>query len=286
MSRIADRHLVVRLLAVSLGAGFIAVATAGAASAHVTVHADAVIRQATDVAVTFRVPNELDSASTTKLQVFFPASTPLLGVLVQRHTGWTTRTTTAKLAKPVMTDDGSITEAVSEVDWTADTPADALQPGESGDFVVTAGQLPDAASVTFKALQTYSNGQVVRWIELATAGADPEHPAPTLDLVAPTGAAPENAAAAAMSSSGAMSASGAMSSSGAMASSSGANASTQAAIATSLRTRPIAATTSSRSATDVAARTLGVSGLVVGLVGIGFALLAIRRRPTGVSDPQ
>jgi uncharacterized protein YcnI len=280
MSRITDRHLVARLFAVSLGAGFIAVATAGAASAHVTVHADAVIRQATDVAVTFRVPNELDSASTTKLQVFFPASTPLLGVLVQRHTGWTTRTTTAKLAKPVMTDDGSITEAVSEVDWTADSPADALQPGESGDFVVTAGQLPDAASATFKALQTYSNGQVVRWIELATAGADVEHPAPTLDLVAPAGASPEHAAAAAMSSPGAMSASAAMAS-GAMASSPA-----SAAIATSLRTTPVAATTASRSATDVAARTLGVSGLLVGLAGIGFALVAIRRRPTGVSDPQ
>ena len=31
---------------------------------------------------------------------------------------------------------------------------------------MTAGQLPDAASLTFKVLQTYSNDEVVRWIEL------------------------------------------------------------------------------------------------------------------------
>jgi hypothetical protein len=47
--------------------------------------------------------------------------------------------------------------------------------------------------MTFKALQTYSNGQVVSWIDVPAAGSsdEPEHPAPTLKLTpaADTGAA-------------------------------------------------------------------------------------------------
>jgi hypothetical protein len=87
------------------------------------------------------------------------------------------------LAEPVTTDDGTITEAVSEIVWTANTAADALAPGQSTDFVVTAGQLPDTPSLTFKVLQIYSSGEVVRWIELPSAGdPEPESPAPTLSL--------------------------------------------------------------------------------------------------------
>jgi uncharacterized protein len=38
--------------------------------------------------------------------------------------------------------------------------------------------------LTFKALQTYSNGDVVRWIEQsAPGGPEPEHPAPSVTLV-------------------------------------------------------------------------------------------------------
>jgi hypothetical protein len=38
----------------------------------------------------------------------------------------------------------------------------------------------------FKALQTYSNGEVVSWIQEATEGAEePEHPAPVLKLITP-----------------------------------------------------------------------------------------------------
>lgn len=174
-----------RAITVLATTGIATVLLAAPALAHVTVHVDNATRGASDVAVTFRVPNERDNANTTKIQAFFPTDTPLLGVLVQPHPGWTSKVTTKKLAKPVTTDDGTITEAVYEVDWTADSKADALQPGQSGDFVVTAGQLPDVATVTFKALQTYSSGEIVRWIEIASPGsAEPDFPAPTLTLTA------------------------------------------------------------------------------------------------------
>jgi uncharacterized protein YcnI len=171
-------------------AGAIAL-TAVPAYAHVTVHTDEPVQGASDAAVMFRTPNEESKAATVKLQVFFPTDHPLLDVLVEPHRGWHVTTRTAKLATPVTTDDGPITEAVSEVTWAADSTAAGLQPGEADDFVVTAGQLPDAPTVTFRALQTYSNGDVVKWIEVQAPGADePEHPAPSLQLATARTAAP------------------------------------------------------------------------------------------------
>jgi MYXO-CTERM domain-containing protein len=154
--------------------------------AHVTVHTDNATRGASDVAVMFRVPNEEDNAATVKVQVIFPTTTPLLDVLVEPHAGWTATTKTSTLAHPVTTDDGSITSVISQVTWVADNEASGgLQPGQADDFTVICGQLPRASTVTFPTLQTYSNGDVVRWIETQAPGADePDHPAPVLALAA------------------------------------------------------------------------------------------------------
>jgi uncharacterized protein YcnI len=158
------------------------------ASAHVTVHCDDAVRGASDAAVMFRVPNEESHAATIKLAVVFPTDHPLLDVLVEPHPGWHTTVRTAKLPRPVTTDDGQITAAVSEVTWTANSTANGLQPDEVDDFVVVAGQLPDTPSVTFRALQTYSDGHVVKWIVAQAPGAEePQFPAPVLRLSAPSG---------------------------------------------------------------------------------------------------
>lgn len=174
------------IIAVSAG---LVLLLAAPASAHVTVHSDDAARGATDAAVMFRVPNEESKAAVVRVQVFFPSDHPLLDVLVEPRPGWHFKAQTKRLRHPISTDDGPITSAVSEVTWTADHDSDGLQAGEADDFVVTAGQLPDTASVTFRALQTYSNGNVVKWIEVAAPGADePEHPAPILTLAPEAGA--------------------------------------------------------------------------------------------------
>ncbi|MBI3257565.1 MAG: DUF1775 domain-containing protein, partial [Actinobacteria bacterium] len=82
----------------------------------------------------------------------------------------------------------AVSEVVSAVTWTADTPEDAIKPGEFDEFNISLGPLPsDVDTLTFKALQTYANGEVVRWIEAArTDDAEPERPAPVLMLTAPT----------------------------------------------------------------------------------------------------
>lgn len=159
------------------------VALAGPASAHVTVNPDTAT-QGGYAKLTFRVPTEVDDASTVKVQVFFPASEPLASVSVKPHPGWSYQVTTTRLSKPVSSANGALSRAVSKITWTADTPSSAIKPGQFDEFDVSAGPLPTASSMEFKALQTYSDGHVVRWIESGTAGgAEPAHPAPVLTLV-------------------------------------------------------------------------------------------------------
>ncbi|WP_225826031.1 YcnI family protein [Streptomyces naphthomycinicus] len=159
---------------------------AGAASAHVTVHPESYAKGATDGVLTFRVPNEEDSAATTKVQVFLPTDHPVLGVLVRPRDGWTAKVTTTKLKTPVKTDDGTVTEAASAVTFTGGR----IGAGSYEDFDVAFGQLPeDTGRLVFKTLQTYSDGKVVRWIEEPADGDDPENPAPVLELTSPAPAA-------------------------------------------------------------------------------------------------
>lgn len=154
---------------------------AGAAGAHVTVHPETYAKGATDGVLTFRVPNEEDSASTTKVQVFLPTDHPVLGVLVHPQDGWTAKVTTTKLKTPVKTDDGTITEAASEITFSGGK----IGAGQYEDFDVAFGQLPDdTGRLVFKTLQTYSDGKVARWIEEPSGGQEPDNPAPVLKLTA------------------------------------------------------------------------------------------------------
>ncbi|MGY1496266.1 YcnI family protein [Streptomyces sp. QTS52] len=220
-------------------------AAAGAASAHVTVHPESYAKGATDGVLTFRVPNEEDTASTTKVQVFLPTDHPVLGVLVTPEAGWTAKVTTTRLKTPIKTDDGTITDAVSEITWSGGR----IRNGEYADFDVAFGQLPDNTDqLAFKTLQTYSDGNVVRWIETAQEGQDePENPAPTLKLTA--AAADEDA-----------------------------GASPSAAVSAKSD-----AGQASDSASDPTARGLGVAGLIVGVLGLAAAAFALVRTRTSRS---
>ncbi|MCW2541871.1 MAG: hypothetical protein JWN95_3596 [Frankiales bacterium] len=171
-----------------LGAALLTIAflAATSASAHVTVAAPGVAAGASDAVITFHVPDESDTASTVGLKVQLPATTPIAGVLVAPVPGWTAKITQTKLATPIKTDDGDITEIVSEIDWTA-AAGDGIAPGFFGEFTIIGGKLPDdAASLTFKAIQTYSDKSVVSWIDEAAPGstAELDHPAPVLTLAA------------------------------------------------------------------------------------------------------
>jgi hypothetical protein len=66
--------------------------------------------------------------------------------------------------------------------------AAAIAPGQFQQFSPSVGPLPDTDVVLFRTLRTYSDGQVVRWIDEPVASGEPEHPAPVLHLTAAEGA--------------------------------------------------------------------------------------------------
>jgi uncharacterized protein YcnI len=151
----------------------------GTASAHVTAN-PGIAQQGGYTKVSFRVPNERDTASTTQLEINFPIDHPIASVETRAVPGWTSTAQKTKLDKPIKTDDGEISEVVSKITWTGGK----VPPGSFEEFDISMGPLPtDTNELAFKALQTYDNGEVVRWIDTAPEGApEPEHPAPVVKL--------------------------------------------------------------------------------------------------------
>lgn len=206
------------------------------ASAHVTVHSS----DATGggyAELTFRVPTELDNASTTKLQVNFPTDTPLASVSVKPHPGWTFRLSHKTLAKPITTDDGKVTSVISAITWTAQR-GQGITPGEYDDFDVSAGPLPKSGTLRFPAVQTYSNGTVIRWIDVAASGApEPEHPAPSLSITNPDSTASSSTSTAGMDMN----------------------------------------STSTKSSSSTASLAIAVTALIIAVVAVGLGAIGLRR---------
>jgi uncharacterized protein len=150
-----------------------------AAQAHVTLQPDTAAAGAY-TRLDVRVPNERDDASTNQVEVQFPDG--FAAASYEPVPGWDVKLSKKTLAKPIQTDDGEITEGVDTITWTAKTAGDAIPPGAFEDFGLSV-QIPGKAGdrLTFKALQTYGGGEVVRWI----GAEDSDNPAP---VVAVTGA--------------------------------------------------------------------------------------------------
>ncbi|WP_090928874.1 YcnI family protein [Nonomuraea jiangxiensis] len=156
----------------------------GVAFAHVVV-SPGTATQGGYAALTFRVPNERDDASTTGIEVQFPTDFPLASVSVKPDPRYRYEITKTKPARPVEAHGASVTEVVGKITWTAADPESAIKPGEYDEFSVSVGPLPETDLLVFKTLQRYGDGEVVRWIqEPAAAGAEePERPAPVLRLL-------------------------------------------------------------------------------------------------------
>jgi uncharacterized protein len=197
-----------------------------------------------------RVPNESDEAVTTKVAVQFPEG--FASASFQRVPGWSVKVVKEKLATPVKTDDGEITEGVKSITWTATSKAEGIAPGQFQDFPLSV-QIPGRAgdTLTFKALQTYSDGTVARWI----GAPDADKPAPQVQV---TEAAEDHHAAAAPTGAG--------------------GAATTGATATTENTSAPAVAAGSTDDSD--SNTLAIIALIVGALGLlaGGAGLASARR--------
>ena len=148
-----------------------------AAQAHISIHPNAV-PQGAFATLTFRVPNETDNANTTKLAIQMPPG--FTDVSAAPPPGWSFSLKTQKLATPIKTADGTVTSEVSEIDFSGGK----LPPGQFGQFPISVVIPGTPGSVlTFKTVQTYSNGQVDSWIGSPTSA----QPAPTIDVTAKGG---------------------------------------------------------------------------------------------------
>lgn len=240
-----------RAAAVTVTAAALVAVTALPAAAHVTVSPDSLPKGST-AELTFKVPNEESNATTTAVQLQVPTDHPIAQVLPKQIPGWTVTVKTTTLAKPLKTDDGTFTTAVSEIDWTGGS----IPVGQYQDFQISVDPLPtDTGQLVFKAVQTYSNGDIVRWIDLTQAGQpDPEHPAPVLTL---TAADPAD--------------------SGGSGSDSGGSTSGSKPASTSSTAAAAAQSSSSGGGSDTAGIVLGALGLAAGLAALALTLLARRR---------
>ena len=223
----------------------IALAGAAPAFAHVTANPSTIQKGGYGV-VSFRVPNEDDTAGTVALTVTLPADHPFSSVRTTPIAGWTATPNEVTLNPPLKDDDGNaITKTVGSVTFKANAGT-RIGPGQYLDFPLSLGPFPDNVDVLrMPVAQTYDNGKVVNWADPPNAdGSEPEHPAPSVSLTAAT------------------------------------SDDTHAAMSASA-----APADPPSSSDDTTARWLGGAGLLVGALGLGFgggALLRTRR--AGKSD--
>ncbi|MFI5829429.1 YcnI family protein [Streptomyces sp. NPDC051578] len=227
--------------AAALAAGAVLVLS-GPAFAHVGVQPGEAAKGGYAV-INFKVPNERDNASTTQLEVNFPIDQPLTSVMPQDIPGWTVNVEKSKLDKPLTVHGKQINEAVTKVTWTGGK----IEPGKFQQFPVSIGKLPDNADqMVFKAIQTYDNNEVVRWIEETKAGApEPQNPAPVLKLTAAAGSDDHH--------------------------DDGATKSDDA------KGHEDSHDEAAASGSDTTARALGIAGIVLGLGGVAFGFASRRR---------
>jgi periplasmic copper chaperone A len=181
-------------LGLGLGAAVVlTIALPGVAQAHVTVQPGSTEGGGFSV-IAFRVPNERDDASTTRLRVVLPEGQPIGSVQTTPVPGWTIATKTRQLDEPIDMFGEQVDTVVSEVVWKATDGG--VEPGQFQDFDLSLGPLPESGELVFNAQQTYSSGEVVKWDQVSVdESVEPERPAPTLALAPPAAAAEDTAAA-------------------------------------------------------------------------------------------
>lgn len=151
------------------------------AQAHVTLNPREVTAGSFTV-MNVRVPNERDDAGTVKFDVRFPDG--FYSVLYKKVPGWKVRVFKEKLDQPVEREGLKITEQVSRIVWTGNPQKGGIvRPGQFEEFPIST-QVPQGEAgsfLTFKAYQTYRDGERVRW----SGAPETEHPAPRVKLLAP-----------------------------------------------------------------------------------------------------
>jgi periplasmic copper chaperone A len=223
-----------------------ALLTPASAEAHISLHPNTIPAGAF-ATLDVRVPGEQEGAYVTKVDTLFPPG--FTGVDYENVAGWSARIIETKLATPIKEDGETINTQVSQIVWTWTGPLGKVNNGQFINFPLS---LAIPASTTGKALefrtvQTYSNGQIVHWIEPSVSA---EHPSPRINVTAKGGEIEEVA---------------------------GAEAGPEAGETGSSQSTPASSTAKPSSG---ASKGLGVTALILGALGllVGIAALITSRR--------
>ncbi len=222
------------------------------AQAHISLHPNTVPAGAF-ATLDVRVPGEQEGAHVEKVDMLFPSG--FIGVDYENVAGWSARVIESKLAKPIQTDDGPVDTEVSQIVWTWTGPLGRVDNGQFVDFPLSVA-IPDedaGRALEFRTVQTYSNGQVVHWIDPSL---EAEHPSPRINVTAKGGVIEDIAGDEAGPAAG------------------------QTAGAPAASTPAAAASTSSGGAS----KGLGIAALILGALGLiaGLGALAVARRRSAV----
>jgi uncharacterized protein YcnI len=169
---------------IAAAATIVALLLPAVAEAHISLHPNTIPAGAF-ATLDVRVPGEQEGAHVTKVDMLFPQG--FTGVDYENIAGWSTKIVESKLATPIKEDGETIDTEVSQIVWTWTGPLGEVN---SGQFINLPLSLAIPVNATGKALefrtvQTYSNGQVVHWIEPALTA---EHPSPRINVTAKGGA--------------------------------------------------------------------------------------------------
>ena len=153
------------------------------AQAHISLHPNTIPAGAF-ATLDVRVPGEQEGAYVKKVDVLFPAG--FAGVDYENVPGWSTRVIEEKLAKPIKEDGETIDTEVSQIIWSWTGPLGKVNNGQFIQFPLSLA-IPDNATgkaLEFRTVQTYSNGQIIHWIDPSLTA---EHPSPRINVTAKGG---------------------------------------------------------------------------------------------------
>jgi uncharacterized protein YcnI len=154
-----------------------------AAQAHISLHPNTIPAGAF-ATLDVRVPGEQEGAYVKEVDVLFPAG--FTGVDYENVPGWRTNVIETKLATPIKQDGETIDTDVSQIIWTWAGPLGQVNNNQFINFPLSLA-IPESAAgqaLEFRTVQTYSNGQVVHWIDPSLTA---EHPSPRINVTAKGG---------------------------------------------------------------------------------------------------
>ncbi len=153
------------------------------AQAHISLHPNTIPAGAF-ATLDVRVPGEQEGAYVKKVDVLFPAG--FTGVDYENVPGWSTRVIEETLSTPIKEDGETIDTEVSQIVWTWIGPLGKVSDNQFINFPLSLA-IPEntsGKSLEFRTVQTYSNGQIIHWIDPSLTA---EHPSPRINVTAKGG---------------------------------------------------------------------------------------------------